>query len=196
MHNSSFELWLDTAELNYSEFSFLSFACTNPTQNFADTVMFFNKAPKEDTFEGRIDLKLNLRVIVNEQQAEFTFQQSNVAISGKVTNIKCRGGKVTKAQLMMDWVDLLSTDTYDKSELLRYPIEGKYKLHSAGIDTQLLITKITGLADFASYNPAFLKNEISRILADKRFWARAKLTIHGILPTSCYLPSASQEPSR
>lgn len=196
MHNSSFELWLDTASLAYSEFSFLSFACVNPTQNFADTVMFFNKPPKEDTFEGRIDLNLSLRVIVNEQQAEFTFQQPNTNVSGKITNIKCRGGKITKAQLLMDWVDLLSTDTYDKSELLRYPIEGKYKLHTAHIDQQALIDRITSLADFASYNPAFLKNEVSRILADKRFWARAKLTIFGLLPTSCYLPSASQEAPR
>jgi hypothetical protein len=196
MHNSSFELWLDTAALNYSEFSFLSFACTNPTQNFADTVMFFNKAPKEDTFEGRVDLSLGLRVIVNEQQAYFTFQQPNTSITGKVTNIKCRGGKITQANLMMDWIDLLSTDTYDKSELLRYPIEGKYKLHHAGLDTQSLIRTIISLADFTSYNPAFLGKEVSRILSDKRFWARAKLTISGLLPTSCYLPSASQEVPR
>jgi len=61
--NHLLELWLDSAVLTYSSFSFLNFKSVNPTANYADSIMFFNSPPKEDFFEGRIDADLKMRLV-------------------------------------------------------------------------------------------------------------------------------------
>lgn len=188
-----FELWLDKATLTYSEFSFLNFTSPNPTQRFADTLLFFNQAPKEDFFEGRLDLALSLRAKLGSSvEASFDYAQQNVFVSGKVLQIKCRGGKVTQTQLMAEWIDLLGSEKFESTDLLRYPIEGKYKLHMGGVDVDKIVSLLKDRLDLSDFNPTFLRSEIARILTDKRFWAKPKLTILGSLPTTCYLPSASQ----
>jgi len=187
-----FQLWLDEAALTYGEFSFLSFSSKNPTQKFADSLLFFNTPPKDDFFEGRLDTKLTLRAVMGDQEKTFIFQQKNASVSGKVLQIKCRGGKVTQSQLMADWIDILGSDQFETASLLRYPIEAKYKLHSVNINIDDMTDSVKSSIDVSSYNPSFLKSEVARILADKRFWAKPKLTISGNLPTSCYLPSSSQ----
>lgn len=191
--NYLIELWLDSATLTYSSYSFLNFKSVNPTSNYADSILFFNSTPKEDFFEGRLDAVLNLRAVYQGKEISFVYSHPNLSVSGKILQIKCRGGKVTQAKLMMDWVSLLDADNYDKKELLRYPIEGKYRLHSGSCDIVGLTHQIKHLADFSDVNPHFLESEIRRIIADKRFWMRGKLTIKGNLPTTCYLPSVSQQ---
>lgn len=193
--NHLLELWLDSAVLTYSGFSFLNFKSVNPTANFADSIMFFNSSPKEDFFEGRVDAELGLRLVFRDREIPFKHKQDNLSVSGKILQIKCQGGKVTQAKLITDWVNLIGEDeTYEKKELLRYPIEGKYRLYSGSCDIIGLVHTIKQLDDFSDVNPKFLESEVRRILADKRFWMRGKLTIKGNLPTTCYIPAPSQKP--
>jgi len=186
------QLWLDDAELTYSEFSFLSYVADNPTEHFADNLLFFNRPPKADTFQGRLDLDLSLRLIFQEQETPFSYKQSNVSISGKVSHIKCRGGKVTQTQLMAEWLELLADNRRDDMTLLRYPIEGRYTVKEASIDLDKLHDKAKSLANFGDFNPHFFRLEVQRIILDPRFWARPKLKFKGNFPTTCYLPSEKQ----
>lgn len=188
-----FELWLDSAKLNYSEFSFLSFSTENPTQKFADNLLFLNKAPKEDLFEGRLDASFVMRIKIQEEEKTFVFSQPNVTVFGKVSHIKCRGGKVTQTELMADWLTALASDNLEDYKLLRYPIEGKYSLFGASLDVLNLVKCISTLSDFSDCNPKFFEEFVSNLIKDKRFWARAKLNITGNLPTSCYLPNEKQQ---
>ena len=192
MTSSTIQLWLDEASLVYSEFSFLSYQTENPTEHFADNILFFNRPPKDDIFEGRMDITLSLRTIYAEKTTDFTYTQNNTTVTGKVSNIKCRGGKVTQTKLMADWLELLSDNNRDDMTLLRYPIEGKYVMKSAHVDIDKIYDIVYSSFDFSNFNPHFLKSEISRICKDQRFWSRAKLKIKGNLPTSCYLPTEKQ----
>jgi len=188
-----FQLWLDELKLIYSEFSFLNFTSDNPTMKFADSILFYNKPPKEDFFDGRMDISMGLRVVVEgEGEKSFSFSQNNVSLSGKVTSIKCRGGLVTQVDLMREWLELLASDNYKDYPLMRYPIEAKYKISQANLNTEALVEKVQSLVDLSDCNPKFLQDFILNIVKDKRFWGRPKIFMSGNFPTTCYLPVDKQ----
>jgi len=186
----AFQLWLDKAVLSYGKASQLTFGQANPGQFVADSILFFNTTPKEDTFEGVLDAQMHLRFVFDNRETPLVFTQEGLSVTGKVLQPKCRGGKVTQADLMADLID--NIDRADRPVLLKYPIEARYRLSSGQCDMGRLGDHIRSLADLSSFNPAFLEAELRRIVADKRFWMRPKLAIIGNLPEGAYLPVASQ----